>query len=79
MKLVVLQFDVNHLTSLLAQNLCQSSYLQNFIANSNHLIGHIPKTVRNCMSLFRVHLKRNQLREIYLKILVSIKTCGTLI
>ena len=63
MKLVVLQLDANHLTSLLAQILCQSSYLQNFTANSNHLIGPIPKTVRNCMRFFRVHLKRNQIRE----------------
>ena len=79
MKLVVLQFDVNHLTSLLAQNLCQSSYLQNFTANSNHLIGHIPKTVRNCMSLFRVHLKRNQLRGNISEDFGIYKTCGTLI
>ena len=47
MKLVVLQLDANHLTSLLAQKLCQSSSLQNFTANSNHLIGPIPKTVKN--------------------------------
>ena len=79
MKLAMLQFDANHLTGFLPQNLCQSSSHQNFTANSNHPIGPIPKTVRNCTSLFRVHLKRNQLRGNISEDFGIYKTCGTLI
>ena len=79
MKLVVLQLDTNHFTGLLPQNLCQSGPLQNFTTNNNHLIGLIPSTLNNCIGLSRVRLEKNNSLENYLKILVSIETCITMI
>ncbi|KAL4622282.1 hypothetical protein ACB092_06G286200 [Castanea dentata] len=46
----------------LKENVCNGRSLQNFIAFDNYLIGSIPKSLRNCTSLIRVRLERNQLR-----------------
>ena len=61
MKLTALHLDTNHFTGSLPQKLCQSGSLQNISAFNNQLLGPIPKTLRNCICLFRVYLERTLL------------------
>ena len=50
------------LSGYLPRNVCNGGSLQNFTAIGNNFIGSIPISLRNCMSLVRVRLDRNQLR-----------------
>ncbi|CAL5421489.1 unnamed protein product [Camellia sinensis] len=58
--LLVLQIDDNQFSGNLPE-LCQGGKLQNFSVNHNQLTGTIPKSLKNCSSLIRVHLDENQL------------------
>ncbi|XP_062028339.1 MDIS1-interacting receptor like kinase 2-like [Rosa rugosa] len=53
------QFDWSFASK--SPNLCQGGRLTNFTANSNRLTGKIPKSLKNCTTLYRVRLDRNQL------------------
>ena len=57
------QLSYNQFTGHLPENVCLGGLLENFTASDNHFIGSIPKSLRNCTSLFRVRLNGNQLTE----------------
>jgi hypothetical protein len=45
----------------LPQELCRRGLLEKFIANSNYFTGSIPKSLKNCTSLYWLRLDWNQL------------------
>ncbi|XP_058222202.1 MDIS1-interacting receptor like kinase 2-like [Rhododendron vialii] len=58
--LIVLEMDGNQFSGNLP-NICEGGKLQNFTVDTNQLTGRIPKSLRDCSSLFRVRLEGNQL------------------
>jgi Leucine-rich repeat (LRR) protein len=59
--LMSLQMFSNNFTGHLPQDLCLGGLLVNFTAAYNHFSGPIPKSLRNCTSVFRVRFEWNQL------------------
>ncbi|CBI36571.3 unnamed protein product, partial [Vitis vinifera] len=53
---------INNFTGHLPQQMCLGGALENFTAMGNNFTGPIPMSLRNCTSLFRVRLNRNQLK-----------------
>uniref|UniRef100_A0A6N2LR53 non-specific serine/threonine protein kinase n=1 Tax=Salix viminalis TaxID=40686 RepID=A0A6N2LR53_SALVM len=51
----------NRLSGNLPQDVCLGGLLAYFSAFDNHFTGPIPKSLKNCSSLFRLRLQRNQL------------------
>jgi hypothetical protein len=49
--------------------MCQGSTASNFTVNSDHLMGPVPKSLRNWKSVFRIHLDETNSLEIYSKCL----------
>ncbi|KAH9726789.1 MDIS1-interacting receptor like kinase 2 [Citrus sinensis] len=60
MKLSYLMLDTNQFTGQLPRNICRSGLLEILTVNDNHFLGSIPN-LRNCRSLVRAHLGRNNL------------------
>ena len=56
-----LHIGEKYFTGQLPQEICLGSALENFTAFGNHFTSLIPKSLKNCTSLFRVRLERNQL------------------
>ncbi|KAF3443489.1 hypothetical protein FNV43_RR13172 [Rhamnella rubrinervis] len=61
LKFVIL--SENKFSGYLPQNVCASLSLEIFTAHSNYFVGSIPMSLRNCTSLVRMRLERNQLSE----------------
>ncbi|KAL7208526.1 hypothetical protein ACSBR1_030298 [Camellia fascicularis] len=49
------------LNGQIPKGLCFNGLLEHFTAYDNNLVGPIPKSLRNCSSLYRVRLDKNQL------------------
>ncbi|XP_076928535.1 uncharacterized protein LOC143592523 [Bidens hawaiensis] len=51
----------NMLYGPLPNDICISGLLTHFTVSYNHFSGYVPKSLKNCSSLFRVRLENNQL------------------
>lgn len=57
----MLRLARNKFIGYLPQNICHNNLLQTFTANGNYFVGPIPKSLKNCSSLYRLTLQQNQL------------------
>ncbi|KAJ9560248.1 hypothetical protein OSB04_005408 [Centaurea solstitialis] len=60
-KMEVFLVNDNMLIGSLPQQICASGLLKSFGASNNSFSGPVPKSLKNCSSLSRVRLERNQL------------------
>ncbi|OWM74801.1 hypothetical protein CDL15_Pgr004568 [Punica granatum] len=56
-----LQLGQNNFAGNLPPDVCSGGLLENFTAHSNFFMGPIPRSLKNCSTLFRVRLENNQL------------------